>query len=404
MKQYDVVVVGAGPSGSVASDIIARYGYDVLLIEEHITAGNPVQCTGLISPETITESDYRGDIEGKIYGANIYTPSLKRYSFESSDARAVVIDRKKFDSYLATRAVKNGVDLSVDTKLLDFKVKDGLVKVRVSKGKENSEISTRILIGADGFGSTVRKIAGIKPPSELLSAFEMEVVLKNVDPNRVEVFFGNNIAPRFFGWLVPAGDVCRIGVATAGSRYPAIHYYTNLKRVIADMHNIKTEEIAELKMITGGIPIGFMKNVSSDNLLLIGDAAGQIKPVSGGGIYYGILSAKIASTVVKEALENGTVDNHALSTYDKKLYTASGREIRKGVRLRKIFLSLNDRDLERLLALLNNADIIRSILDYGDIDHPSILTKKLLRISPELLSILLPKIRTIVSNRPSAEE
>jgi len=388
----DILVVGSGPSGSTIAKKLSVYGYKVAIVEEHVSVGLPVQCTGLISPETISLSQYKGHILNTIYGANIYSPTLKKYEFSSSIAKAVVIDRRDYDRYLINEASKKGVDILLQHKFLSYQI-DG--KNIVSKIKTNNgliEIKSKILVGADGFGSTVRKRAKIPGPKEMLSAYEMEVSTKELDSKKVEVYFGNNIAPSFFGWVVPAENFYRIGIAALTSNYNALHYFEKFKKAFMHAHNLQENDIKELSIITGGIPIGIMKSFTYKNIVLVGDAASTIKPISGGGIYYGILSSEVASKYISEAIDSN--DLTRLKMYEKIWYSSYGKELKKGHTLRKIFKSLNDKDLEKLLKLLNDENLIK-IVTEGNIDKPSELAKILIKKFPTIAKMLLPKIKSI---------
>jgi geranylgeranyl reductase family protein len=388
----DILVVGSGPSGSTIAKKLSEYGYKVAIVEEHVSVGLPVQCTGLISPETISLSQYKGHILNTIYGANIFSPSLKKYEFSASISKAVVIDRRDFDRSLINEASKKGVEILLQHKFISYQIEENNIVSKIKTNEGLIEIKSKILVGADGFGSTVRKRAKIPGPKEMLSAYEMEVSTKELDSKKVEVYFGNIIAPSFFGWVVPAENFYRIGIAALTNNNNALHYFEKFKKAFMSVHNLQEKDIKDLSIITGGIPIGIMKSFTYKNIVLVGDAASTIKPISGGGIYYGILSSIVASKYISEAIDSN--DLTKLKMYEKIWYSSYGKEIKKGYSLRKIFKSLNDKDIESLLKLLNDENLIKIVTD-GNIDKPSELAKLLIKKFPTIAKMLLPKIKSI---------
>jgi len=365
---YDVVVVGGGPAGAIAARYAARNGAKTLLIEEHASIGSPVQCTGLISTKALKECDLgEGNfVLAKIRGAFVYAPNGEETCVRGKDIKAYVIDRKIFDRALVEMAVDEGVDILLKTRFLDMD--NG--KISVMSSGEKKDIRSDIIVGADGIQSSVGRAAGLPGCEKFLSGIQFEAPYIPKDPEYVEIFTGNEIAPGFFGWAVPFSGMARIGLAkNPGS--PASYYLEKLLRhpVVASRYRgSRTEHVV------GGIPIGPPRKTASSRVMLVGDAAGQVKPTSGGGIYMGAVCAKIAGEVAAKASRKEC----GLGDYERKWRSAVGRELDIGMRIHKSIGKLTDENLNEFIAFLNKPEIRELITEYGDMDHPSVLLQKLL--------------------------
>ncbi len=367
--KYDVVVVGAGPAGAVASKYAARNGARTLLIEEHASIGSPVQCTGLISTAALAECEIGewGFVLARMKGAFVYAPDGEELIVRGKGVKAYVIDRKVFDRVLAESSLDEGVDILLKTRFTGM----GGGKISVISSGEREEIQAGVIIGADGIQSSVGRTAGIPRCEKFLSGVQFEAPYAASDPGFVEIFTGNNIAPGFFAWAVPFGDMARIGLAKNPGGFAAQHYLENLLKhpVIALRYRgSRTEHVV------GGIPLGPPDRTVKDNVMLVGDAAGQVKPTSGGGVYMGAVCAKIAGEVAARAACKET----RLEEYEKRWRSAVGRELAIGMRIHKSLGKLSDENLNEFIAFLNKPEIRDCITEYGDMDHPSVLLQKLI--------------------------
>ena len=371
---YDVVVVGAGPAGAIAAKYAAINGAKTLLIEEHASIGSPVQCTGLISTKALKECEPgEGNfVLSKIKGAFVYAPSGEEARIRGKDVKAYVIDRKMFDRALVELAVDNGVDILLKTRFIGMDAG----KISVISNGEKKEISGDIIIGADGIQSCVGRAAGLPRCQKVLSGIQFEAPYIPKDPEYVEIFTGNEIAPGFFGWAVPFSGMARIGLARDPG-LPARYYLEKLLNhpIVASRYKgSRTEHVV------GGIPLGPPRKTVSKNVMLVGDAAGQVKPTSGGGIYMGARCAKIAGEVAARACrKEGT-----LPEYETKWRSSIGRELEIGMRIHKSIGKLSDENLNEFISFLNKPDIRDIITEHGDMDHPSVLLQKLMNTGNKL--------------------
>jgi digeranylgeranylglycerophospholipid reductase len=395
--KYDVVVVGAGPVGSTAARYAALNGAKVLLLEEHASIGSPVGCTGLLSTRAVAECDLKPSDEfvfNSVRGAFVHAPDGQCLPIDGKQTRAYVVSRKNFDRALAVMAVEEGVELSLRTRAVGFEKKNqeigkegkesSQVKLRVLRNGRPETICTSIVIGADGVKSRIASYAGLDKPARVLPGIQIEAPYASDDSDFVELFPGSS-APGFFAWTVPVDEkVSRIALAlepglawksSQGDCSPLFY----LEKFLRSNPHVKAKYSGGmLDFVVGGIPIGPPDKTVSDGILLAGDAAGQAKPTSGGGIYTGAFAAKIAGKVAAKAALEGDTSAKRLSEYDQLWRKGLGKELEMGMKIHDYIGKLEDGQLNDLIGSLNTPSILNTITEYGDMDHPSILMKKLM--------------------------
>ncbi|UGV39864.1 NAD(P)/FAD-dependent oxidoreductase [Methanococcoides orientis] len=377
---YDVVVVGAGPTGSTAARYAAKYGAKVLMIEEHSSIGTPVECTGLLSTRAVAECDIKPDEEfvlNSVRGAFVHSPNGTCLPIDGRKTKAYVVSRKIFDRNLVSMSVDAGAELMLKGRVTGLLEKDGIQFISVMHMGRPATIKARVVIGADGVKSNIARYAGLGRVDRVLSGVQIEAPYRSKDDDFVELFMGSN-APGFFAWTVPVSEeISRIGLAVEpGNEQNAINY---LKGVISSNPQLSTGHSGcMLDLVVGGIPIGPLKRTFGNGVLIAGDAAGQVKPTSGGGIYTGAACAKIAGEVAAKAALDGDISGERLSSYEKRWKAELGRELGIGMKIHDFVGGLNDDQLDELIGSMNNPAILEMITKYGDMDHPSILVKKLL--------------------------
>lgn len=376
----DVVIVGGGPAGCFAGKLLAERGLDVVIIEEHPEIGHPVSCAGILGVGGLEELEIKPGkwVLSELSGAIFHPPSGKQFTLTRGKVEALVVDRASFDRDLAIGAVKAGANLLLKTRCVGVKLgHEPSVKVDGPNGK--SEIKGRLLVGADGPNSLVAREAGLFKAARYISCAQVEV-LADVDPNTVEVYFGRDIAPGFFGWMVPAGDITRVGLGTVegqamGSLLNFIKKQTVLKKILSKKF---------LEITAGLIPEPLTREIYSDRVVLVGDAAGHVKPLTGGGIYLGLSCAKIAANIAAGSLE-GEPNAKALKSYDVEVRKKFGRELELGMRARNLFKKLPDEALDSVLELIARPDVQDLILKHGDFDHHDMLIKAIIKKGPSLI-------------------
>lgn len=393
MSEYDVAVVGGGPAGSFVAQKIAATGAHVAIFEEHTTIGEPLHCAGLVTKRVfnITACSPQKLIQNEIYGACIHAPSGATLTVGGDKVHALVINRKRFDETLTRNAQTAGAVLFVDHKVVSAKQQENHVALTIQYGEKVVPVRCKLLIGADGSQSTMRKNFRFPHPAEMLHGIGAELADTTLDPHIVHIFVGNNIAPGFFAWIIPTntqGTTVRIGLAVkTHSKHPLQQYFTTLLKQPLLQHATITKQFG------GAIPLGPLKKTVDAHVLLVGDAAAQTKPTSGGGLYPGLLCATHCARVANEALQNNQFTIQFLRRYHTAWSKDIGRELALGMRFRSIFSHLNDKQFTKYIEKLNNPKTIDVINIHGNIDYPSRLVIPLLKTLPSLLSLAPSMLR-----------
>jgi geranylgeranyl reductase family protein len=391
MGPVDVLVVGAGPAGSTTAYRLAQRGWTVVVLEEHARVGQPVQCAGLVSQRVLDLAGSSAMVRQPVRGASVYGPSLDGITFRAEEPRAFVIDRAGLDVHLADRAANAGATYRTGCRFdRRSSPAGGREVVRVTDaGGGPTEISTRLVIGADGVSSAVARAYRLRRPVEILPAFEAEIPHSPGDADTVEVYLGRRFAPGLFGWWIPDGaGGARVGLASDADGTSARTYFTRLLGHLARRFGV--ELASPTAYLVSGIPIGSVPRTHGPRVLLVGDAAAQVKPLSGGGIFTGMRCAEIAAEVAHRALERDDLSDHSLSAYDRAWRGELGEEFRRALYLRRLFTRLTDAELDAVIAALKGAELGATIVAFGDIDFPTHVVRQLLRESPSLVR-LLPK-------------
>jgi geranylgeranyl reductase family protein len=387
MNEYDVAVVGAGPAGSSVAQRLAANGTNVAIIEEHATIGEPLHCAGLITQRVIdlAACDTHDIVQNIIYGACIHPPSEATLTIGGEKKHAAVINRQRFDETLARNAQNAGADLLMHHKVILAHIQKNHAMLSVRHNEKTIPVQCKILIGADGPHSTIRKTLGFPQSAEMLNGIGAELTDLEIEPRFVHVFVGNKIAPGFFAWVIPTnnkGTAARIGLAISSrNKKPIQHYLAELLKQPLLQHATIT------KRFGGVLPLGPLKQTTADHVLLVGDAAAQVKPTSGGGLYPGLLCANHCARITHEALQTHHYTNRSLKKYHTAWSKDIGKELSLGLRFRRMFSRLSDKQLDKYIEKLNNQKTIELINAYGDIDYPSKLAIPLVKKNPSLLSL-----------------
>ncbi len=382
---YDVVVVGAGPAGAVAARTAAERGARVLLLEGRPEVGRPVQCTGLLSVRGFALSGAPEDvIVREIRGALVYGPGGETLTLEKPQTHAYVIDRDRFDVALVERAARAGVEVRLKARVVGLERSSAartlLIRVR-GDGRGPVRLRARVVVGADGPRSVVARAAGLPPPRKTIVGVQAVMRYSPPRDDGVEVWLGRGVVPNFFAWAVPAAPhTARVGLGTDDPKQAKALFDRWVARRFAGCEILGFQ--------SGAIPVGPAPRTVTDGVLLVGDAAGQAKPTSGGGIYTGIACAQIAGEVAARAALAGDASERTLTEYERRWRRLLGRELRLGWELHRALCALSDEELSALLrAVQRSPELIALLNEHGDIDHPSRVAKALLR-RPELWSRL----------------
>ena len=348
--KMEIVIVGAGPAGCYTAQLLKKYGFKTRIIEEHREVGKPVRCAGLVGRQVfentllpLSESSIINQINGALFFYRDDNFQIKRESV------AYVIDREKFDKNLS-----QGLEVECGKKLIEIKQEGPGYMLKT----DLEDIYADLVIGADGPSSRVRRFINIHKNNgkddkkdkkrdrvKLYVGIQYRIKLDKelTSPSIARVHLREGIP--FFIWIIPEGDnIIRLGVISKNCR-------KDLEQFIEDFR-IKGEIMEKL---AGIFLLGLTQNFYQ-NIALVGDAACQVKPLTGGGIYYGLKSAELLAECVREG---------KLAEYDKRLKKKFGREIKFGLKGRQIYEKLNNNELEEIFLIFKkNAGFIEKMADF----------------------------------------
>ncbi|MGB7570672.1 MAG: NAD(P)/FAD-dependent oxidoreductase [Methanothrix sp.] len=371
MDHFDVAVIGAGPAGSMAAKYAAKAGAATLLLEEHAAAGWPVQCAGLLGARALAESELPAGsfILGGMRGATIFSPGGVRLDFKARDRKAWVVDRRLFDRALVEQALKEEVVFRPCTRVQEIRRSRERSILTLAEGEE---ISAGVVISAEGVSALLARRAGVASPQIILSGAQVEAPFSVEDPEKVEVHLGQ--APGLFAWVIPVGEAgARIGLCAIESGCERLRAFLKTDAIRKRLQG------SPLALNVGGLPLGPPAATAVAGLLAVGDAAGQVKPTSGGGIYPGLVAAKVAGGVAAAAAMEGDASSERLMEYDQLWRAAVGSELEIGMRVNRMMNKMNAAETDELIGCLaGRPGLIKTIEEYGDIDRPSELMARLL--------------------------
>jgi geranylgeranyl reductase family protein len=371
----DVLVVGGGPTGCFAAANMANE-LDVKVFEEHPRIGEPVQCAGLVTPRVVEMASASDTVLNTIDGAYIHFPGGRVIELQGNEVKAVVVDRGEFDRRCALLAKKAGAEVLTGVKIGAVERTGDKLRARTAEG----DLDCGAVLAADGYRSGVARSLGLGPARELVRGLEVDLRMRAEDQRKVRVFMGNGIAPGFFAWAIPCGGLTRVGLCVSRERgTPQDH----LTRLLEAQGWSGAERV---RTYSGAIPLGHIPRTFADRLLVAGDAAGMAKPISGGGLYTGMTAGKLAAETFLEAFRSGDLSERGLSIYENRWKAVYGRELRSSYRVRKVFVRMCDRDLDKAGARLDD-EKAKAVLATGDIDFPTALAPGLLKACPSLLTI-----------------
>ena len=383
----EALVVGGGPAGSIAAMKLAT-DHDVVIVEEHDAPGEPVQCAGLVTPRGVPDFA-RESIVSSVRGARIHSPLGFVLTVESKKPRAHVLDRSVFDSLLFDRALSAGAVPVTGSRVRTIRDEGTRIEAELdARGGRDCHLVADVLIGADGHRSICRQAAGLRPPKQVLRGLQTELTGVESDPDFVDLYIGSKIAPGFFGWSIPAGDVTRVGLCTWGKDELPSKYLKSL------LSRPEFASASQISTSSGRIPVGGGRSAVSGRIMLVGDAACHAKPLSGGGVYTGIRGAELCSDVARRHLDDP--DGTSLSDYDILWREAFGQELSRAFRIRKVFLTLTDRKMDQALRMFDDPEVRALIEETGDIDYPSALSKNILKLAPKLAKFSPQLIKSLL--------
>jgi digeranylgeranylglycerophospholipid reductase len=391
---YDVIIVGAGPAGSYIAYELASSGHDVAVFEKKSAPGINACCTGIISTECLQSLDIGTDVTlTKVNSAKFFSPSGRCLRFQTETVQAYVVNRLLLDKALASKAQSQGAKYFFSSPVIDvIPGKDNIQAETLCFGARQI-FSARAVVLANGFRPKLPKKLGLGRIKSFLVGAQAEIETKNVD--ELEVYFGQEIAPGAFAWLVPTSTNKAYVGLLATSR--AKLHLQNLVNNLSSQGRVTSRD---MEIEQKAIPVGTLARSYGDRVLVIGDAAGQVKPTTGGGIYFGHLGARMAAEVLDKALSSDNLTAGQLSCYQKQWKAKMGKELSRGYWARWLYAKLSDHQIKGIFNVVDSGGMAQALLNSGNFsfDWHSRLILSVLRHS---YAYPLLKIRHLLSREAS---
>lgn len=356
MLMHDIAIVGGGPGGLHAAHRLASAGLDVILFEEHAQPGDPVHCTGVLASEAFDEFEVpRGSFLNTLTTVRFFSPSGTTIEYSTPQVEAIVIDRRVFDRSLCDRAAAAGARVEIGARVTQISVDEAGITVTTDRGATRA----RACILACGANYALQKQLGLGLPSAHLQSAQLEVPA--LEPGDVEVHFGNDVAPRGFAWAVPVHrgvhTFARIGLMC---QRDAREHFDRFLAHVGPRWKTGTKAC-----LNGGIeprfkmlPLGPLQKTYADRVLAIGDAAGLVKATTGGGIYYSLLSGRLAAETLLDACDRNQFGEATLAEYERRWRKTLGEELEAQMGLRRITNRLTDDEIDELFELARTNGIM----------------------------------------------
>lgn len=390
---FEVIVVGAGPAGSLAARTAAEHGVHVALLEEHPIVGQPVQCAEGLG---VAGMEVSGLAPGppvtcqKVDTIGLITPNGNIFNLTGRNADGYNLDRRVFDRMLSENAVKVGAELMVNTRALGVIEEEGVVVgIRARHSGEPLEIRAKVVIGADGHASIIRRSAGL---TRYFDDYGMcaQYQLGDLDlesPNTNEIYLGQKYAPGGYAWVFPKSRE----VANVGLGVRKMNKQSALAQLKEFVRNDPRFKDAPILSTSGGVcpATGTLDKIVDDGLMLVGDAAGQLIPMSGSGIHSGMVAGRMAGEVAARAVGDDDVSASRLGEYSDAFNREWGKKIRDSSRMIGVIERLTDDELDTLSETITQEDIMNLV---GGEAVTRTLARMVLR-APQLSLKLISKMR-----------
>jgi len=369
-QKADVIVVGGGPCGSFSALTAAKLGAEVVVFEEHREIGVPSHCAGHVSLSGLRQLRLnlpQEVVENEIKGAVFYAPSGHEFRVRFASSVTCVLNRALFDKFLASLAEEAGVRYRLGTRAESLVLDAGCVRGVSVKGEV---FESSVVIDSEGCSSVLLKKAGLPTldMSMVVNGVEGEIdKVENVNYDTVEVYLGQKYAPGLFAWIIPRPDgSAKVGLATKTGNPKT--YLQNFVR-----HNPKAgDKLRRSRFVSVSYhPItlgGPLAKTYHDGLLIVGDAASQVKPTTGGGVIMGLNCAKIAGETASEAIKHGDSSAGFLSRYQRRWQSVIGFDMAVMRQMRLMLNRLSDRRLDKIIALCSQLHLNEDLKRVRDID------------------------------------
>jgi len=365
--RYDVVIAGGSISGLLAGREIAAKGLSVLVLEEDMEIGTPEHCGGLVSMNGIKNLGIiptSNVLHNSVKKAEIFSPSGSSFVLNAEKQGVIAIDRRAFDKQVAHQARRNGADIMVKCSMKSFREDDDKVIVDTTNGS----VDCKIMIDARGCASIIEKNRN----GVLLSA-QYEVYADWIMKDRVEVYFDQKRYPGFFSWIIPTGsDTAKVGAAGKA---------INASNALQSFLDSKGKHAVVRKVFAPIWILGPLEHFVTNRIVTIGDAAGQTKPTTAGGIYTCGMAGILAGRAIAGALANN--DSQLLQRYEKEWFRVFKSEFDRMLLARRVFEHLDNKAIDEMFKMVSS-ETIDQVSESGDFDFHSQALSKLLSVEGAL--------------------
>ena len=373
----DVIVIGGGPAGLAAAAELARRGRTVSVFEEHDAIGSPVHCTGVLAAEALDSLSLpRGALLNPLATVRFVAPSGRAFEYTTPKTEAVVIDRLVFDRALSDAAVKAGAIITRGRRVTAVVPRPDAVTATFADGEA---LDARAVVLACGAQYGLQRRLGLDLPPVYLHSAQIEIPVE--DPRHVEIFFGSAVAPKGFAWAVPVqrGNAwhARLGVMAATG---ATEWFWQLVRQLQDRWGLDIP--ADARPRRRVLPLAAIRQTFADRLLIVGDAAGLVKPTTGGGIYYSVVSGRLAAEVLAEQLERDELGAAHLARYERLWRKRFQSEFDAQAALRRVAEGMDDDAIDALFELARTDGVLPLVRRYADFNRHRDFIKALFRHQP----------------------
>jgi digeranylgeranylglycerophospholipid reductase len=352
---FDFIVVGAGPIGSYIAKSLVKEGWSVGIFERKKEVGEGVICSGIIGRDAYEEFNLpEKAIIRTISSLKIFSPSLIELEYNKEEPFAYIADRKILDKELVEEALKEGAELFLESKVFDIQREKDKIFIKYSKNKQEFKKSSRCIIIASGTNFALHRKIGFSIPENMLWGNRVEVIGGD-GKESIEVYILSKPDLSSFGWIVPLNGYTRIGVLSERSSQEPLK---NLIYKSNGKFTVNMDKIEKAPIVYGNL-----KKIAGERVIAVGEAAGQVKTTTGGGIYYGLIGVSIAREILLRAAKTNDFSSESLYEYEKIWNDKMGDEIKNGIMVRNVASKIAPQLIDNLFGFLKENPSVKLELE-----------------------------------------